>query len=39
MRVWEVATGRCVKVVELGDIVKSVEWNPNNAICLLAAVA
>jgi len=35
-RVWEVATGRCRKVWELGAPVRSVAWCPNGALRLLA---
>lgn len=37
--VWEVATGRCVKTVACGGIIRSVAWCPNEAISLIAVAA
>lgn len=36
VRLWEVATARCMKTVPVGGVVKSVSWNPNPTICLVA---
>lgn len=36
LRFWEVATGRCMKTLEVGGAVKGVAWNPNPALCLVA---
>ncbi|XP_067111897.1 ribosome biogenesis protein bop1 [Osmerus mordax] len=36
LRFWEVATARCMKTLEVGGAVKSVAWNPNPALCLVA---
>ncbi|KPP79595.1 ribosome biogenesis protein bop1-like [Scleropages formosus] len=36
VRLWEVSTGRCMKTVEVGGAVRSIAWNPNPAICLVA---
>ncbi|XP_061520605.1 ribosome biogenesis protein bop1 [Phycodurus eques] len=36
VRFWEVSSSRCVKVVQVGGAVKSVCWNPNACVCLLA---
>ncbi|XP_029104274.1 ribosome biogenesis protein bop1 [Scleropages formosus] len=36
VRLWEVSTGRCMKTVEVGGAVRSIVWNPNPAICLVA---
>lgn len=36
VRLWEVATARCVRTVPVGGVVKSVSWNPNPTICLVA---
>lgn len=36
MRLWEVATARCMKTVPVGGVVKSVSWNPHPTICLVA---
>ncbi|XP_057684502.1 ribosome biogenesis protein bop1 [Corythoichthys intestinalis] len=36
VRFWEVSSSRCVKAVQVGGAVKSVSWNPNPALCLLA---
>lgn len=37
VRFWEVCSARCIKTVQVGGAVKSVAWNPNPAVCLLAA--
>lgn len=34
--VWEIATGRCIKTIQSGDIVRSVAWCPNMKISLIA---
>lgn len=34
--VWEIATGRCIKTIQTGDIVRSVAWCPNVKISLIA---
>ncbi|XP_061429307.1 LOW QUALITY PROTEIN: ribosome biogenesis protein BOP1 [Lethenteron reissneri] len=36
VRFWEVCTGRCVKVMEVEGAVKSIAWNPNPSLCLVA---
>ena len=36
VRLWEVATGRCMRTLSLGGVVKALDWNPNAALCLLA---
>lgn len=36
VRLWEVATARCMRTVPVGGVVKSVSWNPNPTICLVA---
>eukprot|EP00092_Neocalanus_flemingeri_P020014 GFUD01021674.1.p1 GENE.GFUD01021674.1~~GFUD01021674.1.p1 ORF type:complete len:737 (-),score=262.84 GFUD01021674.1:103-2313(-) len=36
MKVWEMATGRCLKTWDMGGVVKSVAWCPNSALSLLA---
>nr|XP_015212885.1 PREDICTED: ribosome biogenesis protein BOP1 [Lepisosteus oculatus] len=36
VRFWEVSTARCMKTLEVEGAVKSVAWNPNPAICLVA---
>ena len=37
--VWEIATGRCVKVVNCGGVVRSVAWCPNQNLPLIAVAA
>ncbi|XP_048215039.1 ribosome biogenesis protein BOP1 [Perognathus longimembris pacificus] len=37
LRLWEVATARCMRVLPVGGVVRSVAWNPNPTICLVAA--
>ncbi|CAG5099821.1 Similar to GH22027: Ribosome biogenesis protein BOP1 homolog (Drosophila grimshawi) [Cotesia congregata] len=39
LKIWEVATGRCVKTVPCGDTIRSVAWCPNEAISLIAVAA
>lgn len=34
--VWEIQTGRCIKTIETGEIVRSVAWCPNVKISLIA---
>ncbi|XP_039648342.1 ribosome biogenesis protein bop1 [Perca fluviatilis] len=36
VRFWEVCSSRCLKTVQVGGAVKSVAWNPNLSVCLLA---
>ncbi|KAL0599291.1 Ribosome biogenesis protein BOP1 [Plecturocebus cupreus] len=36
LRLWEVATARCVRTVPVGGVVRSVAWNPNATVCLVA---
>lgn len=36
VRLWEVATARCMKTVPVGGVVKSVAWNPHPTMCLVA---
>ncbi|XP_036137207.1 ribosome biogenesis protein BOP1 [Molossus molossus] len=36
VRLWEVATARCMRTVSVGGVVKSVSWNPHPTICLVA---
>ncbi|XP_064610704.1 ribosome biogenesis protein bop1-like [Liolophura sinensis] len=36
VRLWEIATGRCMKTLKLGGVVKSLTWNPNSSVCLIA---
>lgn len=36
LRLWEVATARCMKTIPVGGVVKSVAWNPNPTTCLVA---
>ncbi|NWX23145.1 BOP1 protein, partial [Aegotheles bennettii] len=36
VRCWEVSTGRCLRTLPVGGVVKSVAWNPNPTLCLVA---
>lgn len=36
VRFWEVCTARCMKTLPVGGVVKSIAWNPNPTICLVA---
>nr|MBE5724379.1 putative ribosome biogenesis protein BOP1-like protein [Cucujiformia] len=35
IKIWEVQTGRCIKTVDTGDIVRCVDWSPNEALSLI----
>lgn len=37
--VWEISTGRCIKTIDTGDIVRSVAWCPNAKISLIAVAS
>ncbi|XP_031785359.1 ribosome biogenesis protein BOP1 homolog [Nasonia vitripennis] len=39
LRIWEIATSRCVKVVNCGGVVRSVAWCPNPNLPLIAVAA
>ncbi|CAK9147353.1 unnamed protein product [Ilex paraguariensis] len=39
VRIWEVETGRCFRVWELGDTVQHVAWNPSPELPILAVSA
>ncbi|XP_033924121.1 ribosome biogenesis protein BOP1 [Melopsittacus undulatus] len=36
VRFWEVSTARCMHALSFGAVVKSLAWNPNPSICLVA---
>jgi len=37
IRFWEVSTGRCVKKIECEGVVHCIEWNPQEALPIIAA--
>nr|XP_033325599.1 ribosome biogenesis protein BOP1 homolog [Megalopta genalis] len=39
LKVWEIATGRCVKTVACGGVIRSVAWCPNQSLSLIAVAA
>lgn len=39
LKIWEIATGRCVKTVPCGGIIRSVAWCPNQSLSLIAVAA
>lgn len=39
LKIWEVNTGRCLKTVPCGGVIRSVAWCPNQAISLIAVTA
>ncbi|XP_014486173.1 PREDICTED: ribosome biogenesis protein BOP1 homolog [Dinoponera quadriceps] len=39
LKIWEVSTGRCVKTVPCGGVIRSVAWCPNQAVSLIAVAA
>jgi ribosome biogenesis protein ERB1 len=36
VRVWEIATGRCMATYRLNELVTSVVWGPNKDVAVLA---
>uniref|UniRef100_A0A8D0HKG4 Ribosome biogenesis protein BOP1 n=1 Tax=Sphenodon punctatus TaxID=8508 RepID=A0A8D0HKG4_SPHPU len=36
VRFWEVCTARCMRTLPVPGVVKSVAWNPNPSVCLVA---
>ncbi|KAJ8883450.1 hypothetical protein PR048_015293 [Dryococelus australis] len=39
VKIWEVATTRCVRTIAVGGVVRSVSWCPNQALSLIAVAA
>ncbi|XP_076750011.1 ribosome biogenesis protein BOP1 homolog isoform X2 [Xylocopa sonorina] len=39
LKIWEVSTGRCVKSIPCGGIIRSVAWCPNQSLSLIAVAA
>ncbi|XP_076661307.1 ribosome biogenesis protein BOP1 homolog [Halictus rubicundus] len=39
LKIWEIATGRCVKTVPCGGVIRSVAWCPNQSLSLIAVAA
>ncbi|KAL1459878.1 hypothetical protein WDU94_011829 [Cyamophila willieti] len=39
VKVWEIATGRCVRTIPAGGVVRSIAWCPNTALSLMAVAA
>lgn len=39
VKIWEVSTGRCVRTIPAGGIVRSVSWCPNQSLSLIAIAA
>ncbi|CAL1687502.1 unnamed protein product [Lasius platythorax] len=39
LKIWEVNTGRCLKTVPCGGIIRSIAWCPNQAVSLIAVAA
>ncbi|EFA05408.1 ribosome biogenesis protein BOP1 homolog [Tribolium castaneum] len=39
IKLWEVNTGRCLKTIDTGGVVRSVEWCPNPALSLILVAA
>ncbi|KAL0127470.1 hypothetical protein PUN28_005626 [Cardiocondyla obscurior] len=36
LKIWEVSTGRCLKTIACGGVIRSVAWRPNQAVSLIA---
>ncbi|KZC15138.1 Ribosome biogenesis protein BOP1 like protein [Dufourea novaeangliae] len=39
LKIWEIATGRCVKTVPCNGVIRSVAWCPNQSLSLIAVAA
>ncbi|KAK1117740.1 hypothetical protein K0M31_015681 [Melipona bicolor] len=39
LKIWEIATGRCIKTIPCGGIIRSVAWCPNQSLSLIAVAA
>ncbi|KAJ1884650.1 Ribosome biogenesis protein erb1, partial [Kickxella alabastrina] len=39
VRLWELVTGRCARIWNLGDVVHTVAWCPNAEVCVFAVAA
>ncbi|XP_011863795.1 PREDICTED: ribosome biogenesis protein BOP1 homolog [Vollenhovia emeryi] len=39
LKIWEVSTGRCLKTVPCGGVIRCVAWRPNQAMSLIAVAA
>ncbi|KOC63532.1 Ribosome biogenesis protein BOP1 like protein, partial [Habropoda laboriosa] len=39
LKIWEIATGRCVKTILCGGIIRCVAWCPNQSLSLIAVAA
>lgn len=39
IKVWEVSTGRCLRTINVGGVVRSVCWCPNQALSIVAVAA
>ncbi|XP_006609484.1 ribosome biogenesis protein BOP1 homolog [Apis dorsata] len=39
LKIWEIATGRCVKTIPCGGIIRSTAWSPNQSLSLIAVAA
>lgn len=37
--VWEISSTRCMRTINVGGIVRSIDWNPNKTISLVAVAA
>ncbi|KAK3742734.1 hypothetical protein QZH41_018951, partial [Actinostola sp. cb2023] len=38
IKLWEVYTGRCLRTIQMEDVINSLSWNPNPQCSLIAAV-
>lgn len=39
VKIWEIATGRCIKTINTKDVVRSVAWCPNPKLSLIAVAS
>ncbi|XKL68637.1 hypothetical protein PGB90_006406 [Kerria lacca] len=39
VKVWEISTGRCMRTIHVGGIVRSIDWCPNKALSLVTVAA
>uniref|UniRef100_A0A1B0G4D6 Ribosome biogenesis protein BOP1 homolog n=1 Tax=Glossina morsitans morsitans TaxID=37546 RepID=A0A1B0G4D6_GLOMM len=39
VKIWEIATGRCIRTIETEDVVRSVAWCPNPKLSIIAVAS
>ncbi|XP_065218330.1 ribosome biogenesis protein BOP1 homolog [Planococcus citri] len=39
IKIWEINTTRCMRTINVGGVVRSIDWNPNKTVSLIAVAA